>query len=141
MSLLASLLAQFALGALQHREHSKPKWVCGLGILFLILGSVFGGYFLFQLAVPQLGYIETGLIFSGIFILIGVSLMVFKPKKKPEAIPQMLTNAKNAVEEIDVPAIFQKHSGKIILGTIVSGMILSQLIPTKGDSFLKKYLG
>lgn len=132
MSLMASLLAQFALGALQHRgEHSKPKWVCGLGIVFLSLGSILGGYFIFNLLVPQLGYTETGLIFSALFIAIGAGLLLFKPKKESVPVPQMLTDAKNALEEIDMQQIFQKHSGKIIMGTIVGGMVLSQLLSPK----------
>lgn len=134
MNLVASLIAQFALGALQQRRASKPLWVYLLGIFFLALGGVFGCYFLFQYLVPLIGYIETGMLFSGFFIICGAGFFIVKPKKKADQAAQIIANAKTAIDKIDVSDIIQKHSGKIMIGAVVIGAILSQFLGGKDAS-------
>ena len=134
MNLVASLIAQFALGALQQRRASKPLWVYLLGIIFLALGGGFGCYFSFQYLVPLIGYIETGMLFSAIFIVFGAGFFIVKPKKKVDQAAQMITNAKSAIDKIDISDVIQKHSGKIAIGAIVVGAVLSQFLWTKDAS-------
>ena len=46
----------------------------------------------------------------------------------------MVANAKSAIDKIDVSDIIQKHSGKIMIGAVVIGAILSQFLGGKDAS-------
>ena len=131
MTLLASLLTQVALNAFHPGRPSKPIWACALGMFFITLGSTCGCYFIFNYFVPQFGYIPTGLAFSGLFLGVGALLLSHKPKKKPESLPDLLTTAKNSLEEVNVDKIIHQHSGKILIGSIVAGVVLSQIFSSK----------
>lgn len=134
MNVVASLITQIALTAFQHRGQSKPMWASFLGVFFLVLGGGFGGYFIFHFLVPLIGYIETGMLFSVFFIACGLSIFLFRPKKKADPVAQALSSAKNVVDKIDVSELIQKHSGKIMIGAVLMGAVLSQFLSAKNAS-------
>lgn len=131
MNFLPQLIAHLAHATMGNEKPFCVLLLRSLGGVMLACGTGIGAYFLFQLLIPIVGYIESGLVISGIFLVIGTALLYFKPRKKADPAKEALLTAKNTIENINIPLQLEKHAGKLVAGAICAGFILSHLIGNK----------
>ncbi|WP_032114152.1 hypothetical protein [Candidatus Paracaedibacter symbiosus] len=131
MSLLSSLIPHIVHSFMANREKPRDLWLHSLGVVMVISGFVMGSYFLFQFLSPVIGYLESGLVFSGVFLIFGLGLLSIKSRTKPQPGKEILLTANNIIEHLNIPFSFEKHAGKLILGTICLGVLLAQVLGKK----------
>lgn len=102
-----------------------------LGGVMVASGIGMGTYFLFQFLIPFVGYVESGLVISGFFVLMGGVFLCLKARQKTTSTQEMLLTAKDTLENINIPLSFEKHAGKLVVGAICAGFILAQLMGNK----------
>lgn len=131
MNLLPQLITHLARLSMRDEKPICTLWLRSLGGVLLALGLGLGAYFLFQLLIPVIGYVESGLAISGTFLIIGICLLYSKSRKKINPASDILLQAKNTIESINIPLQLEKNAGKLVVGAICAGFLLSQLVGNK----------
>ncbi|HUX79995.1 MAG TPA: hypothetical protein VMW10_09675 [Alphaproteobacteria bacterium] len=113
-----------------------------MGYLLLGIAVILGLYFLFELLVPILGFIESGVLFTLFFAILGLLLIFVSRRKQSRPVDDAMEKASEAIKSLELD--IQKNGYKIIIFSFVTGLVLSQLKGcSKGNlkrlgSFLKK---
>lgn len=131
MNLLPQLIAYLARATMQDEKPICTLWLRSLGGLLFTCGLGLGAYFLFPFLIPILGYVESGLAISGVFLILGICLLYLKPRRRTNPTSDMLLRAKNTIENINIPLQLEKNATKLVVGAICVGFILSQLVGSK----------
>ncbi|MBY0292846.1 MAG: hypothetical protein K2W92_06125 [Alphaproteobacteria bacterium] len=111
----------------------KPQNLISSGIqklfasMLIISGGGIGLFFLFEALVPFIGYIESGASVSALLIIGGSLLLYLNKKKKARPQEDILRNAQDIVKCIDIDAAIKSNVIKILLISLGTGIILSQL--------------
>lgn len=101
------------------------SWRCALGSFFILMGLGFGLYFGFGYLVPFLGLFETGMLLSGVLLVIGGLLMVAtRPKKHSPVLNKALDTIKDKTEDLHLKEIYEKHKELIVAASVVAGILL-----------------
>lgn len=124
MKLFTSLITYMARHLIENEESCYALWLRRLGTVSLIGGLGMGTYFLFHLLIPILGYLESGLVISAVFLILGLGLICLKPRKKTDPTKEILLTAKNTLEQINVPMQLEKHGGKLVGGAVLLTLLL-----------------
>lgn len=131
MNLLPQVIAHLARATMRDEKPLCTLWLRILGGILLSIGIGIGTYFLFQYLAPIVGYVESGLVISGIFLIIGMVLLYIKPRRKVDPASELLLTAKNTIENINIPLQLEKHAGKLVAAAVCVGFILSQFVGSK----------
>lgn len=98
-----------------------------IGYLSLIMGGIIGFYFLFQLLVPLIGYLETGALFCAFFLIIGGLFLVLGRKKPTNPINDLMCEAQRMFKDLEIDKNLKKNAPKILIYSLATGLILSQM--------------
>ncbi|AIK97307.1 hypothetical protein [Candidatus Odyssella acanthamoebae] len=104
-----------------------------LGGILLISGLGLGAFILYKFLIPLFGDLISGLIMSGIFLGTGGILWCSKPSTAPFSPQEILSKAENVVENLHLPANFEKHTGKFLGTALGAGIILAYLLSHKKE--------
>ena len=102
-----------------------------LGSFFLILGVVVGMFFLFQMLVPIIGYNESGAIVCVGLIVLGGGLLLGEKCKTQKPKEEAEHNPLDAFNSIDIEKLLKENALPISLLSLIGGIILSQINPSK----------
>lgn len=98
-----------------------------LGCYFLIFGGLTGAFFFFQVLLPFLGYIESGLIVSAVMVLIGLGLIFISRKKKASPPEEVAEKALRIFKELGIEKVLKNNALILSLLSLGVGVGLSQL--------------
>ncbi|MBS0271834.1 MAG: hypothetical protein JSR85_04225 [Proteobacteria bacterium] len=97
-----------------------------LGYFFLLLATAGGGFFLFQILVPLIGYLESGITVSATFAILGAGLLFFSQEKtSPQE--EAAQKAINFLNNFDLEKTLKDNALMISLLSFGVGIGLSQL--------------
>jgi hypothetical protein len=99
-----------------------------MGGILLISGLGVGAYMLYKFLIPLFGDLISGLIMSGIFLMAGGILWCSKPSAPPLLPQEILSKAESVVENLHLPANFEKHVGKFLGTALGAGIILAYFL-------------
>lgn len=98
-----------------------------LGYILLGVAVILGLYFLFEFLVPIIGYIQSGVLFTLFFAVIGLLLIFLSRRKKSRPIDNVLEGAEEIIKGLDIDTFITENNYKIILFSFVGGLVLSGL--------------
>lgn len=124
---------------LKPREATRFLFARILGSFLLLLGVVFGIYFIFQALVPIIGYLQTGALLCALFIGGGFLLIFLSRNRRTRPIDDIVGEAQKAFENINGEELIKNNIHKILLFSLVAGLALSQLKCPKNLSQLKNF--
>ncbi len=101
------------------------------GYLLLLIAAGIGLYFLFKFLVPEIGYIESGAVLTLIFAGGGCLLLFLSHQKRHHPVDDVREKATAIFKSFDIDKLIAKNSYKIILFSLVSGLVLSGLKGSK----------
>jgi len=111
------------------------------GYFLLFIGGCLGLFFLFQALIPLIGYIESGAVMSGLFLVGGLIVLILgRRKKSSRPIDTIFNEAQNMAKQIDLENILKNNVHKILLASFFGGLLVSQLKDGKALSQMKDKL-
>ena len=117
-----------------------------VGCSLLVVAAGMGLYFLYEILIPSIGYLESGAVISGILAITGIVFIALSmseklnPKSSHNALEEMLSNAGSSIKSIEseVKESITEKPLRFVLISLIAGLVVSQIgIGDKLSSLVK----
>lgn len=131
----------FILDLLLNARESRSVLVSKiLGCFFLMLAGSVGVFFLFQVLVPIVGYLESGIIACGLLGVLGTGFLLVGKKTKASPQEELAEKVLNFFKGFDLETFLKNNAFAVSLLSFGVGIILSRFKNIKSLSRIYKML-